>query len=935
MPGTNLLNGLTYVLMCGDRDTTTHIDGTTGACYGGRFRRGVTEHWVAKLQKLLSGVGIRLDDRGAAHDRWGEAGHESRDSVFDMPTEWAIREFQIAATYPNALKAGALFPITDAQFRYTGRISGVLNSETRAVLGAWAIEELSIPIILSGFGSENLGDQTTGVDPLPSESNVWQDIDSQANSPTRIFSLDKSGEFYRDGDDSFPASDRDIDEYQVVGAITNEGDKLIGSITTSTHAWKRIGDKPEVLPKWLFDLADSESEPEKRKRQLRTFRILRANADVEAFGYFEGTNAHDDQIISTGMFHWTIPPKEPGELPGLLAYMRYLYPTDYHEAFGKFGVHTSRNWHNVHGSADGFALLQRGKGTYEVRNFSALAAEQERPVPIPEGNTPKKSGLAGRINSANEDKTNPRRYFRNWHSYYRFVMAARDINGYRRVMWDVGRMRLRNMMSGRWPNSGGPYPEYDGAPATIGQTFRSERTLAMLLRWHIKRPAHVISSFEVGPELQWVYQQLRTTPLFSANHDVTDWSSRHEVALAAKIREGFENFVSNDVTIQRLLVWKDPSELTSDLGLTKPEFLPDLLGFDIDVNLPEGQVLTGAAPAFAEAADGTALFIRFAEETSLSDTYVEYKRDNTPATEWTVQFRVPREASAPANETLTLKRRFRLTRTGDTINVLERPLLSEDRLPAVTETGMFPVDLSDLPRLKLKRDERDTNWVALTRADHPNLLDALLAGSSLQNDNRTKFINAIKPQLSLTEVVYPTTLAVEVTAANEEDAPRRWRVLVSNTHLKHFVLRWISDDLISVDPPGTPMRYGGHYFKFNESHATHIPQLRQDLTDLGFDPNLTGEANPQQYSRRLEAAVSKPPSRSRRLEAAVSKPPSRSRRLRVSGSRRLRVSGSRIRLAGRNDQNRRRLDRSASPAAGTSHTDGGLPIPGRDPRRNR
>ena len=77
-------------------------------------------------------------------------------------------------------------------------------------------------------------------------------------------------------------------------------------------------------------------------------------------------------------------------------------------------------------------------------------------------------------------------------------MAARACESYRRVMWEVARLRLRMLLDATWPggSTADPYPFVGTAavPATLADTLRSERLLAMALRWHVKRPTHVVDA---------------------------------------------------------------------------------------------------------------------------------------------------------------------------------------------------------------------------------------------------------------------------------------------------------------------------------------------------------------------------------------------------------------------------------------------------------
>lgn len=97
-------------------------------------------------------------------------------------------------------------------------------------------------------------------------------------------------------------------------------------------------------------------------------------------------------------------------------------------------------------------------------------------------------------------------YFRNWHWHYRFVVAGRSIAGFQNGMWDMARIRLRDILTAPFPAAAGIPGVPDGAggnrAATIGDCFTSEEAVGMLLRWHISRPFDICTGGEAGPRVQ-------------------------------------------------------------------------------------------------------------------------------------------------------------------------------------------------------------------------------------------------------------------------------------------------------------------------------------------------------------------------------------------------------------------------------------------------
>nr|BFE77735.1 hypothetical protein GCM10020093_003360 [Planobispora longispora] len=86
--------------------------------------------------------------------------------------------------------------------------------------------------------------------------------------------------------------------------------------------------------------------------------------------------------------------------------------------------------------------------------------------------------------------------FRGWHWFYRFQMAARTVDGFRRRMWHMARLRLRDIAETPWngpaeaPTWTVPDPQAPGGlrPARIKDVITSERGMALVYRWHISLP---------------------------------------------------------------------------------------------------------------------------------------------------------------------------------------------------------------------------------------------------------------------------------------------------------------------------------------------------------------------------------------------------------------------------------------------------------------
>lgn len=849
MASEHLLDSLTLVLRRGDRDRLERReDGATGKVYGGRFHEGLVEgdNWVVRLQRTLARRGFRFDEAWFDLDLDGQ-------QLFNERTEWAVREFQIAASHPMAdrLVGGPVALTGDA--KYTGLPTGVLNLETLAALKAWDAAELICATEISGFGpNQDADNPAPDSDRRSDETNLWRD--DALSKPTRLFARDRS--------DRFPSS-RPAGQFHILGAIQRS--EILGKVShgpaiDERHAWTKPGERGEILPGELFDSLDSEV-------QRSTFRIIRAVTDVECRGVFEGINAYDDAVISVGFYHWTIKPADAGELPPFLAYLQQRDPVTFEKWFGAFGLRSERHWPKTAGSSSGRAMLQTSTGganfTYAAQ--AALDGEDEPAVPV--------KGM------------DERRFLRNLHWVFRFAMAERDVSpgsatpdvyGFRRAQWDMARIRLQSLLTLKWPlgTAADPFPFVGTAatPATLGQTFRSERTLALILRWHVKRPGHV-SDIDVpggiGFGLKRAYAAVRGETPFSNDHDVSHWTSAHENHLAEAIRRGFLKEVKNDTTINEIDEWQlatiaaarryrlaalmpgttdltiwnapDPSGLPQQAAFIavrdaalpvhrKPPLIPETLYTWIDMGLTHPlRIVMGTRLNTLE----RALFSR--------------RNDAGKPGVWFVEVR-------DANDGVL--RRFHMAGNATTpteITIHETPVLSTARANEGTNTA-FEMDESGLPRFTLADDPAGP-MAHFTSTELNDLLDA---GGDLDGTLWDDFHTVIVTKIPRAVLMLPKPAAV-LPVEREADGPLvRWIIRTTNPNLEYLTLRRGNGSTdINVDWPGRSERYGG--MNMSASGPTVSPNvvlLRKDLRSLGFlFAPVTNTAADETYDARVAASV--------------------------------------------------------------------------------
>ncbi|MBK7828395.1 hypothetical protein [Nannocystis sp.] len=226
-----------------------------------------------------------------------------------------------------------------------------------------------------------------------------------------------------------------------------------------------------------------------------TYRVLAAVGGVEMINQFDALNAYDYGVISLGLFHWILGGgKGKGELGALLALLRARDPTAFESVMGRFGLRPTRQWGDP-------LMFDEALGTYncelEMRRADGLW------------------DVVSTTKSADE-----KQWFRGWCWFYRLQMACRTNEPLRRVMWEMGRLRIRNILALRWPDQ----------DVTFAQIFTSERLVAMILRWHVNRPA----------DLQNPESRLITRGLPAGSP--ANWSDAEDAVLEANIVAASESY---------------------------------------------------------------------------------------------------------------------------------------------------------------------------------------------------------------------------------------------------------------------------------------------------------------------------------------------------------------------------------------------------------
>ena len=236
----------------------------------------------------------------------------------------------------------------------------------------------------------------------------------------------------------------------------------------------------------------------------------------------------------------------------MLSYLRHRDRALFEQAIGRFGIRPVRVWPDT----------EREQAKY-VSAIEAIQAPGTRHSAWPGGSD--------------------REYFRSWHWVYRFVMANRLFDRWKAIVYDFARLRLHELSSVRMagvPNGVIPPVLADGGAATLGDVYSSELSRAMVLRWHVNRPGHLVESDRAAGHL-WgaLLRAQQSAPALSWTSPATTWSRpqldalvqglRHEVLQISSttirnlLSEHFD-FIVNEFTLEKRTLSREPRTMLLD-----------------------------------------------------------------------------------------------------------------------------------------------------------------------------------------------------------------------------------------------------------------------------------------------------------------------------------------------------------------------------------
>jgi len=380
---------------------------------------------------------------------------------------------------------------------YAGKAHGHLDADTEAVLMEWekAENQWRCPVVIETWWTRwtKLKHPDGGKDLKwhvrdrifndPASQNVWlwdhgkrlkgrtlsgrEDV--AANQRARFYAVDLSGRF---------------DHNAVFQALVAE-DK--GRMLVGQHEVNPDVDGPVSSPK-----AGTVRRPVTPERisgdtyakltmggQI-VYRIARAVSEPECFGFLDSFTSADRAILSIGLCHWTLSrfkgeKVEDGELEAFCAYIKAKKSALFAEMVGRFGLEPVHDWYAKGGTS---GLVNSAQRKFET-NFKEFAWDHENNKPF-QREVPRE---IARYNM-----------FRSWHWIYRFHILLRIADDLPVMMWDMIRFRIRDLLQVTVPASLGIPENVKGTPLVLGDIFRSEETIVLIVEWHVNAPSTLLTS---------------------------------------------------------------------------------------------------------------------------------------------------------------------------------------------------------------------------------------------------------------------------------------------------------------------------------------------------------------------------------------------------------------------------------------------------------
>ncbi len=452
-----------YLLQIGDRDATKRWGGAEHP------NEPAASH-VEDLQVKLSKLGFKI----AESDPQG---------AFEISTAFAVREFQFYAKAPMAAKisgdaAGTLaytvVKKTNMElYETTLPISGVVNERTRTLIEIWDKRDWRCPVVVCGFAKRPPVKDGFFVDRaealrLRKVDNAWSRFDHD-KAAKFYFAVDYSGT-YPDAQGKLPDMSAELPLVECVGRANAAVKGARGYIGGPKLDAKEFSD-PNAEITWER-LSGKKGKPS--QAEAATFRVIMATARREAAGRFDALNGWDAQVFSCGPFQLALTSKnsdsspDEGEFPAFLAMLQSGTSEQiaaFKRRFEAYAQGTQKQWSEL-------------KPNPSLRTYSTRLTFAG---PMDKNSTDETQ------RSAWVGDTKAREVVRNWHMAHRLLMAARREPAIQAAYWRFCRLRIQNILSTPWGPMEG-WDKWSRKATTIGSVFRSEMSVALLLRVHVKLP---------------------------------------------------------------------------------------------------------------------------------------------------------------------------------------------------------------------------------------------------------------------------------------------------------------------------------------------------------------------------------------------------------------------------------------------------------------
>ncbi len=457
-----------YKLQRDDSDTTLVFEGATHALEDIPFTVNDNGHtgtpnFIRNLKSDLYALGFDLF-----------TSTERTSAVFDRHTEWAVKEFQIYASlnYTARIRSSVGLSIADNletvanTLQYTGPKTGVLNQETAVIMQYWLDNNYHCPVVISRF------DQTGSARSTLFADNVWL-----YDTPGHVYVRDLSN-FYQgysaDCDTRLP------NWIELSHHASYSG--WDGPVINQVESWSSCAIGFDDFTGIARDAADTTQAV-----LVSTFKVIQSVAKAEVGSKYDIMNCYDSGIVSWGVPHWTLHSGGQGnELGATFYFIKQILPATFDRGLKTFGiVDADHSYNSTYMKYTGSIYVENEEGEHVIPDYSAAEIS----------------------------------YYKCLHPLYRFIMMVRAFPEVKVFMWNFLRKRLSDVLD----KEIGPGVNQIGTttPARVRDVYTSERSIAIIFRWHVNSPR----TLDSGGRLANVLKGTGTSPTsddLSASYNTDD-----------------------------------------------------------------------------------------------------------------------------------------------------------------------------------------------------------------------------------------------------------------------------------------------------------------------------------------------------------------------------------------------------------------------------